>query len=66
MTAFRAVHLAPRPISIGNAKTPAIAARVGKREMVKRRTTPVVRSAMTKEYRFEIKSLQGNRRNQGE
>jgi hypothetical protein len=49
---------APRPTSTGIAKAKAMPARVGQREMVKRRTTPVARSARTMLYRRAVKSLQ--------
>ena len=42
-----ALHRAPSPTSTGSAKAPRRADRVGQSEIVRRRTAPVCRSAMT-------------------
>ena len=47
LTSARALQRAPRPMSTGRLNSSAIAVSVGRRLSVNRRTTPVVRSAMT-------------------
>src|SRR3989442_12953631 len=47
----RALHFAPSPINTGSAITARTAITAGPRRTVRRRTTPVERSAMTTVYR---------------